>query len=92
MKFGKFRLELVEVDPEKVIILDLVKAVPEPAYCTHGRVQCYYCRQWCWLGEQTYKAMMEQSPTPSCLPCAKVTLDADSPVLGLYDDTRPEHE
>lgn len=53
-----------------VVILELVEPGIEPDYCTHGKVTCYRCDEWCWLGDQTFELVRSGKATGICMPCA----------------------
>ena len=52
----------------EVVVLDRVEPGVVPDYCTHGRVTCYTCPEWCWLGDETLKAV-QRGVIPVCRQC-----------------------
>jgi len=69
-----------------VIILERIEPGVIPEYCTHGKVPCYWCQDWCWLGSETYKIVKSGSAAPMCLDCAAKLLPPGSrPTDTLHD-------
>ncbi len=55
------------------VLLDRIDpAVPaqDLPYCTHGRVSCVGCQEWCWLGHKTHDVVASGEAAPLCLECA----------------------
>jgi hypothetical protein len=53
-----------------VIVLDRIEPGETPEYCTHGRVTCHWCDEWCWLGDNSYDKVSTGVCAPMCLQCA----------------------
>lgn len=56
-----------------VVVLDpVLPGMPSPDYCVHGQCTCMAagCRNWCWLGDQTYRVVTSGQADPICKPCA----------------------
>jgi len=69
-----------------VIVLDRIVFGVVPEYCVHGRVQCYWCQEWCWLGSETYEVVMSGDAAPMCIDCATRLLPPGSrPKDTLHD-------
>lgn len=65
------------VDPKRspdgggaVIILERIVEGVTPDYCTHGKVTCYWCGEWCWLGDQSYDIVRSGDAASMCMECA----------------------
>lgn len=56
--------------PAEVVILDRIEPKITPPYCIHGRTQCIACHEWCWLGSETLKLVLEGEALPLCMVCA----------------------
>jgi hypothetical protein len=54
----------------KVVLLHRVEPGVTPEYCIHGKVGCYRCGDWCWLGSETYKVVRSGEAVPICMECA----------------------
>lgn len=70
--------DAVLVEPEvdengrgMVVILERVEPGLEPEYCVHGKVSCYRCDEWCWLGDKTYQLVRSGRATGICIQCAE---------------------
>lgn len=52
-----------------IIILDRISPIGAlPDYCVHGRVRCYRCDHWCYLGTSTHDYVL-RGAHPICEPC-----------------------
>lgn len=75
-----------------VVILDRIElGGPLPEYCTHGRVTCGWCDEWCWLGHATHDKVANGEAAPICHPCASRLLPKDAkPVDHVRDHRRAD--
>lgn len=74
-----------------VIVLDRIEPGVTPPYCTHGKVTCYWCPEWCWLGDKSFEVVSSGKAAPICLQCATRLLPPDSkPIDNLGDHRRAD--
>lgn len=69
-----------EMDPTKggrIVVLEKVNPPDRPDYHTCGKVTCWRCGDWCWLGTETYKLVVDERVCPMCRECAKDVLPAN---------------
>lgn len=76
-----------------VVVLERIEPGVTPDYCVHGRVTCYFCDEWCWLGDKTHDQVISGKAAPICLECATEKIPQTSPpggpkLMGRLDDTR----
>lgn len=69
-----------------VVVLDRIEPEVEPPYCTHGKTTCYACGDWCWLGHETYEAVL-LGAAGVCLECAIRTMPPGLKPDGHLNDT-----
>jgi hypothetical protein len=63
---------LIEPKPGAgAVVLERVEPGVTPEYCTHGKTDCRYCGEWCWLGDKTYEAVSSGAYFGVCLQCAQ---------------------
>jgi hypothetical protein len=73
----------------QVVILERIEPGVVPDYCVHGKVTCYWCDEWCWLGSETYEAVISGDAAPMCRECgAKHIPDDGVKWIGRLDDHR----
>ena len=53
-----------------MLVLERVEPGRTPEYCIHGKVTCYACDEWCWLGDETYKLVKGGEAVGICIECA----------------------
>lgn len=93
MPVGKeIGFKLVLGDPNRAIIVERCADDADPDYCVHGKTQCDKCREWCWLGDNSFEMVCAGKATPLCVVCA-TELNAITPTtyLGVVHDTRHPH-
>lgn len=89
---GPFGMKFVTPPKVGAVIVDRIKDVPDPEYCTHGRTRCMRCHEWCWLGDQTFKIVSNAEAAPLCLACARSLPEiANYPVTYSAPDSLKGH-
>ena len=74
-----------------VLILERISDVPEPDYCTHGYVQCIYCYEFCWMGDQSVEMITSGEAFPLCVTCApKLIPEGTEPIRQVQDHKRKD--
>ncbi len=68
-----------------VVCLDRVADVDTPDYCVHGYVECAACFELCYLGDQTFTAVVDGVVIPVCMPCMRTVARG---FVGRIDDSR----
>jgi len=61
-----------------LVVLERVEPGVVPDYCVHGKVSCYRCDEWCWLGDHTYELVVSGKYAGICLECAARILPSDA--------------
>jgi hypothetical protein len=61
-----------------------------PEYRVHGFCTCIFCEEYCYLGDQTLAAVLDQDNNtyPACIPCMRKRYGD----MGLEPDERLEDE
>jgi hypothetical protein len=80
----------VMVDGKAPLVVVLERIVPlgvKPDYCIHGRIQCWNCDQWCWLGHETVKAV-QRGVVGVCRECAVTLIPKGSKPINHIEDHR----
>lgn len=74
-----------------VVVLERIEAGVTPDYCIHGRVTCYWCPEWCWLGDRTHDLVSSGQAAPICKECAaKLIPQGSRPVNNVGDHRRAD--
>lgn len=53
-----------------IIVLERIVDGVTPDYCIHGKVTCWWCEKWCWLGDNSHQLVSSGDVTPMCKECA----------------------
>lgn len=80
-----------ELDPEKgakVVVLERVEPGITPDYHACGKVTCYKCEDWCWLGTETFKLVTDERVCPLCQTCAAEVLPPEAVRLRNANDAK----
>jgi len=74
-----------------IVVLERIEPGVTPEYCVHGKVTCYACDEWCWLGDETYKVVKSGHAAGLCLECANEMLPPElTPARRLHDHRRTD--
>lgn len=71
-----------------VVIVERIEPGATPAYCVHGKVSCYWCDEWCWLGDKTYELVVSGDAAPMCRECGSALIPQDMTAVENVKDHR----
>lgn len=78
--------EQTESGEMAIIALERIEPGITPAYVVYGKVTCYGCDEWCWLGNVTFQLIQSGSAAGLCLECVAEKLPDLEPVCNLQDE------
>jgi hypothetical protein len=71
----------------RVVVLPRIVEGETPDFETYGMATCIGCRGWVWLGDVSYRLVVDHDAQPLCLHCAVTANIQPEQYAGTVEDT-----